>query len=345
MTASTLNLELAASAAVYPQKVDGSSVLLIRLSEADYRHASFLDDRILSQQTEGHWFPYADVAARAVTAIEHGPLHFIFHSGHVGSTLLSRLLDEEGSILNLREPLPLRTLAEMHDRAMANPNASEPRTFGDRLVTFLRLWRRGFARTRMVVIKTTSTTGRLAETLLAARADARAVYLNVSLQSYMATLLAGANAALDLRGFAAERKARLRRLLAADSIAIDEHSVGALAAAAWLTERLTQQRAKEALGARLLEVDFDSFLAEQETTLLKLARHFAIPDPDGFADRAARSPIWTRYSKAPQEYAYSPALRADLLKQALGEHAGEVAEGLTLVQSLAARFPAAAQAL
>jgi len=56
------------------------------------------------------------------------------------------LLDEAEGVLSLREPLPLRTIAE---------NFSEPR-----LDLLLRLWERGFANTQAVILKATSATER-----------------------------------------------------------------------------------------------------------------------------------------------------------------------------------------
>ena len=61
------------------------------------------------------------------------PIHFIFHSGHVGSTLLSRLLEEVPSQLGLREPLPLRSLAELHDRSRRDSSEAATEFFYDRL--------------------------------------------------------------------------------------------------------------------------------------------------------------------------------------------------------------------
>ena len=120
------------SPAMYPQNLDPARgrVLTIHMREADYRAASFLDDRVLTRESEGAWVPYPRLA-EAVARMEGDarPLHFIFHIGHAGSTLLSRLLDELGGVLPLREPLPLRTLAEAPD--------------AERLKTFARLWRRG----------------------------------------------------------------------------------------------------------------------------------------------------------------------------------------------------------
>ena len=108
---------LPASPDAYPQALDVARglVLVVRMSERAYGAASFLDDRILGPGTEGAWFTLASAARAAGAIAGPRPLHFIFHTGHVGSTLLSRLLDEAGTVLGLREPLPLRTLAEAQD--------------------------------------------------------------------------------------------------------------------------------------------------------------------------------------------------------------------------------------
>ena len=94
--ADELLARLPASPDVYPQKLDlvREVVLLVRFDEAAYRAASFLDDRILGPATRGAWLPFGRVvdASRGVT--DGRPVHFIFHTGHVGSTLVSRLLDE-----------------------------------------------------------------------------------------------------------------------------------------------------------------------------------------------------------------------------------------------------------
>ena len=101
----------------YPQKLDlvRDAVLVIRFDAAAYRAASFLDDRILGPDTQGAWIPVGAIGD-ATSRIQDGrAVHFIFHTGHVGSTLVSRLLDEIGDVLSLREPLPLRSLADAFD--------------------------------------------------------------------------------------------------------------------------------------------------------------------------------------------------------------------------------------
>ena len=93
---------------------------------------------------------------------DRDPLHYILHTGHVGSTLLSRLLDTTGAVLSLREPLPLRTLAEASDVLGQPESLLSESQFELVLDTFIRLWSRGYATTRCVVVKATSAAARVA---------------------------------------------------------------------------------------------------------------------------------------------------------------------------------------
>ena len=330
-------IDVSGSALLYPQKFDAERdrVFFISLSQAAYRKASFLDDRVLGPDMVGQWKDYADVeqAARAVT--DPKPLHFIFHTGHVGSTLLSRLIDEAPCVLGLREPLPLRTLAEMHDEVRSETSGTSDERFAARLETFLKLWRRGFADVSHIVLKATSSSGRLATRLLRTSTDSQAVYLNLRAEPYLATLLAGANAMVDLRGFGAERATRLAKHFGLSPPPLSSLSVGELAATSWLAESLTRAEAKDALGDRVLLLDFDKMLADLEATLGAVVKHFAISVPSGFPTTIANSPVLMRYSKAPEQYAYSSAMRAQLLAQARREHAAELRKGLHYIERLA----------
>src|SRR6185503_2414368 len=237
---SDLKALLPASPDAYPQAVDlvRGLVLIVRMDARAYRAASFLDDRILGPATQGAWMPGPAVTQAARQVIDGKPLHFIFHTGHVGSTLLSRLLDETGGVLGLREPLPLRTLADAYD-ALGSPESllAEPQ-FDSLLDMLLRLWGRGYSSTRAVVVKATSSAGRLAGRLLAASPASRAVYLHLKAEPYLATLLGGANSAIDLRGHG---PGRMRRLLAGRNLPaapLSALSPGELAALGWLVEGL-----------------------------------------------------------------------------------------------------------
>jgi hypothetical protein len=329
---------LSASPSLYPQACDSRAgqVFLIRMTEADYRAASFLDNRILNKGTEGLWAPFTAVEQAMAAQPQGRPLHFILHTGHVGSTLLSRLLDEVAPVLPLREPLPLRTLADLRD---ADPGTGEvPVGFARSLETFLKLWERGFPATQAIILKATSTAARLAPTLLAARPAAKAVYLNLAPELYLLTLLAGANAAQDLLG---HKPGRIKRLEAFLGEAPQTSTLGELAAMSWLAERLSQARAVECAGTRVLCLDFEYLLGNVEQAMRQVLSHFGLtPRPEALA-AIESSAVLKRYSKAP-EYEYSPALRSAVLADARRNHAGELRKGLDWLDATAKRFHKAA---
>ena len=255
-----------ASPDVYPQKLDliRGGLLLIHFGEDAYRSSSFLDDRILGAATRGGWVPVERVVEAAGQLVDGmRPLHFIFHTGHVGSTLVSRLLDETGQVLSLREPLPLRTLAEAHDVLHAPESLLGPQQFDRLLDTLLRLWRRGYAATRAVVVKATSSAARLAPVLLERSAASRAIYLNLRAEPALATLLAGANSLIDLRGHGAERLKRLSARIGAGIAPLYTLSPGELAAMSWLAESMTRREALDRFADRVIPVDFDDFLGRR----------------------------------------------------------------------------------
>jgi hypothetical protein len=272
------------------------------------------------------------------------PLHFIFHAGHVGSTLISRMLDEAGGVLGLREPLPLRTLAEAFDEIGASHTLADPERLRTLLRWHLALWRRGFADTRAVVVKATSSAARLGPALLHAQAGSRALYLNLGAEPYLATLLAGENSHLDLRGHGPERMRRLERTTGAAPTPLYAMSLGEIAAMTWAAERLTQARLQEEFGARVLPVDFDAFLSAPGETLRRICAHFGLTAPESLFENAAESAVLQRYSKAP-EHPYTPQLRGEILAQSRARNAGEISKGLAWLEALRRAAPQAAGAL
>jgi len=210
---------------------------------------------------------------------------------------------------------------------------------------FLRLWAKGFERTEAVVLKATSSAGRMAVPLLNQAETSRAVWLNVRADTYLATLLAGENAILDLRAFGPERIRRLARLAGPHGVFLNELSSGELAAMSWLAEKMTQGEAARAIGGRILAMDFDALLADVELHLAAALAHFRIGVDDRMIAAAARSQMLSRYSKAPEQYAYSPSLRAEILSRARREHAGELKRGLDFLDRLGRRNTAIAAVL
>ena len=83
---------------------------LVAMDDESYRAASFLDDRLLQTPVNSQIVSWTDIEA-AVTDNMRSDARWIFHIGHVGSTLVSRLLGELDGVLAIREPRLLRDLA------------------------------------------------------------------------------------------------------------------------------------------------------------------------------------------------------------------------------------------
>jgi hypothetical protein len=334
--AEDLLTRLPGSPGTYPQKIDliSETVLLVEFDAHAYRSASFLDDRILGPNTKGAWIPIARAAAAAKLVTCARPLHFIFHTGHVGSTLVSRLLDETGTILSLREPLPLRTLAEAHDVLGQSDSLVADSQFDLTFGMLIRLWGRGYQETCCIVLKATSSAGRLAAPILARSERSRAIYLNVQAEPYLATLLAGQNSAIDLRGHGPERMRRLRSLIAAPLTPLSNLSIGELAAMSWLAESWTQRDTLKRFAGRVIALDFDQFLSTIADSMGRILVHFELPADVRYLSEVARSPVLARYSKAP-EYAYTPDIRAELLRDSRRHNGDEIRKGMDWLERLA----------
>jgi hypothetical protein len=337
---------LAASPDIFVQKLDlaRGAALLVQLDETTYRAASFLDDRILTAGLKGGWVGLAKLLEAAAAIRDTKPLHYIFHTGHVGSTLLSRLLDESGCVLSLREPLPLRTLADARDALGRPESLLSSRDLETLERGLLRLWSRGYAATHSVVLKATSSTCRIAVPLLGMHATARAVYLNLAAEPYLATLLAGQNSGIDLRGHGPVRIRRLQQAINTPLTPLHALSLGELAAMSWLTETWNQHDAVTSFTARVLALDFDQLLADIPAGMARVAAHLQLPVEPRWLAAAARSQVLTRYSKSP-DFEYSPQLRGELLRESRRSNAAQIAAGLRWLEDLAAAESAVAAVL
>lgn len=330
---------------VYPQALDivRDAILLVQLGEHTLRNASFLDDRVLVPGIHGAWFGIDQLFDIPMEQAVQRPLHFIFHTGHVGSTLVSRLLDEFTAISSLREPAPLRTLAEAYDVRDSCESLLTETRLEDLLNLFMNLWRRGFSQTRAVVIKATSHAGRMAPVLLGRNTEARALYLNVSAETYIATHLAGANSMIDLRGLAAGRLRRLQMHCHESPGPLYALSPGELAAMSWLSETFNLHSARQQLGSRILALDFDSFLTSVDQHMARIVAHLNLPLRAGVTLNCEHSTAMRRYSKDPASE-FSPRHRAQVLEHSWICNRSEILRGQAWLRNLTARNAAAAAA-
>lgn len=341
---SELRRRLLAGPDAFPHQLDlaADQLLLIGLGEAEIAAASFLDERALGPQTQGRWVPMADIVAAAAD-LPRDDAQYIFHIGHVGSTLIARLLGAMPGVLALREPLVLRSIAEVAPMLQRADSPWNPDDYAARVGILRRLLARTFRPDQRAIVKATSFTSAIGAQLVAP--GARAVLLHVSPRSYAETILAGDNSRRELALLAGDRLARLDRMLDGVPWRLWRMDEAARIALAWATEMLSLGATAAALpdGAALW-VDFDEFLGDTAPMLCTIAHHFGLPLDAGQARALAGGPIMGRYAKAP-EHAYTPELRRQVKAQARAEHAATIAGVLAWLDDAAKAHPAIAAAL
>jgi hypothetical protein len=304
---------------------------LLRVVEMDreaYREASFLDDRLLQQPHSAGVVPW-DAIAGAIVHDARRDARWIFHIGHVGSTLVARLLGELERVLSVREPRILRDLAlepsDLRARYMTGTQALMSRTF---------------EADQAALVKATSLCSEIAAELMPE--DARALFLYAKPEAYIATILAGENSVRELELLAPLREERLagRGIALTDAGKSDAHR----AATAWACEMTALEAAAEASGTVVLWADFDSMLADMPGALADAAVHLGFEATPDRLGAIATGPLMRRYSKA-LEYDYSPELRRDLLDDAARTHGADIRDALGMLGDAAGRSPLLARAL
>ena len=304
------------------------SVRLVRLAEADYRAASFLDQRVLQVHPRGQ----SDVRTAAAAAARLAPsAHFLFHIGHVGSTLLARLLGEHPALFALREPMLLRAAAQGTARSAGGL------TIRQQVALLSRTWRPA----QRALIKTTSFVSEIAADLLASAPDSRALLLYTPALTYLRAILAGPNSRLETRALAPLRLERLQRRTAPLPAPGSE---GQWVAMSWLCEMTTLEATAARFAARAAWMDFERFLLAPAPHLAAALSAVAARPDTRDIDRMLRGPLMRTYAKAPQ-HAYDPALRREVLAQADREHRGEIGAGMAWLEQVRTAHPLIAAAL
>ncbi len=319
--------EIARDARWLAQALDPATgqVRLVTMDRETYRQASFLDDRLLQAPIDAQIVPWPQVE-EAMASELRADARWIFHIGHVGSTLVSRLLGELPEVLAIREPRLLRDLA-----------LSPPEVRERYIAPVPKLMSRTFAAGEIGCVKATSFASEIAPELVPP--GERALFMYATPQNYVASILAGENSVQELRLLAGGRAQRMN----ARGIYLPAQNDAELAAAAWACEMGGLEAAADAMPDRQIAwADFDRMLRGMETELARVAAFFGIA-----ADRLtsiATGPLMTRYSKAP-EHAYSASLRQELIAETSEQFAREIERALAMLRSVAEKSPLLARAL
>lgn len=304
------------------------AVRLVAMDAEAYRRASFLDDRLLQQMVDAQVLPWPEIEA-AIDGELRQDARWIFHIGHVGSTLVSRLLGELPGVLALREPRLLR------DLALTPPDARE-----GYCAPVPKLMSRTFAHGQFACVKATSFVSEIAPELVPA--GERALFIYATPANYIGSILAGENSVKEMRMLAPARSKRLQQRAV---VVGRTQSDAALAAVAWACEMTALEAAADAMPDRQIAwADFDRMLGGMGDALARTAAFFGFDGDAAQMKAIARGPLMSRYSKA-LEYDYSPALRRDLIADASAHYRADIQQALAMLQSAAEKSPLLARAL
>lgn len=301
---------------------DAAGVTLVRLDEAAYQAASFLDRRLLGAGFEQRTCEPATLAAAAARLAPQA--HYIFHLGHVGSTLISRLLGAHPGCFALREPALLREFA-------AGAASYAPLSLRDAQALLSRTWGPG----QRALIKATSFVSELAATVLAGAERPVAICVFARPHEYLRGILAGANSRLECRQLAPARLQRLTRRFAPGGWRPEAHSEGEIIAMTWLCEMSALRHAAQSFQSQVLWVDFDAFLGQPAAGLDAMFRVLGQTVAATDIETIVAGPLMRRYSKAP-EHAYDAALRRAVLESADREHPLEIRRGMEWLRAASA---------
>ena len=301
-------------------------VRLIAMDSDSYRKASFLDDRMLQAPVDAQLLPWPQVE-EAMARDLRSDARWIFHIGHVGSTLVSRLLGELSGVLAIREPRLLRDVA-----------MSPPEVRARYLPPVAKLMSRSFG--QVACVKATSFVSEIAADLVPP--GERALFMYATPRNYVASILAGENSGRELRALAESRAERMaKRAPGLSSDGTDAE----LSAAAWACEMTALEAAAEVMSDRLIEwADFDRMLANMPAELSRVARFFGFAAEPGQLAALATGPLMGRYSKA-LEYEYSAGLRRDLIAEADAANRAAIDDALAMLGRAAEKSPLLARAL
>lgn len=322
--------EIARDAGWLAQALDPSAGVarLVAMDQQSYRQASFLDDRLMQQAIDAQLVPWPQIEA-AMAADLRLDARWIFHIGHVGSTLVSRLFGELQGILAVREPRLLRDLALTPVEVRRGYVAAVPK-----------LMSRTFGPDEFACVKATSFVSEIAPELVPP--GQRALFMFASPRNYIASILAGENSVRELHALAPSRADRLQsRGLALPSPANEAE----LAAIAWACEMTALEAVAAAMPDRGIRwADFDVMLEDMPNELNGAAAFFGAAADQDTIRSVAEGPLMKRYSKA-LEYDYSARLRRDLINEATAHCRAAIDGALAMLRSAAQQSPLLASAL
>jgi len=256
--------------------------LLSPLSATGYKATPFLDQRSTDHGVEScrYVVPMKQLQELTMWGSERKAnvggrpvgegVHFIFHLGHTGSTLLTRALAEVEDTLVLREPPLLSWMAETFTKASAKQISALWQS------PILPVLSRRHSKDQTVVVKAKSAALRFLRPALRSTESSKAVFMYSSLRTHLTVVLAREQERFpDEQYEALEVKAKVFQSYALSSSAFKDLSVPRRMALAWMKRMLFVMSTNKR--SRILQLNMEDFLADPRRHLLEVAAFFGLP--------------------------------------------------------------------
>ena len=320
-----------------------------RVIESDrefFRNTVFLDERVLLEGAKGVKMHLKELNGLVKQQWDGKflPCHFIFHLGHAGSTLISRMLDEIPDVFGMREPIIIRPIAIARNLSAAGKiETSEEKIHQDLQVLYLLLTRR-FSPDEIMIMKTTSICANLSHDLIGFNNDNKGLVLSVSAEVNLANQM-DKEQPKDIEAFSLHRLFALQKREPGIEMDLKTMSRAELIALNWMGEVVElYDLVTGPMKDRILSVDFDKFLNNKAAYVEKILKHFSLPGDAATVKRLTNSRVFDAYAKKP-DFKYTAENRAGILTESRMLNHRKIKEGLALVEGLAKKFPSLKKAV
>lgn len=313
----------------------------VRVDHGAYTDSMFLDHRVSADQSAVVRFELIPLLERFFREdIPQRPVNYIFHIGHCGSTLISRILGGLDEVLALREPLPVIALSD-HYRQLDKPPLYINDQQYSRLEAFVvYLVTRTFTEKQTALVKPTSYCYNIANRLMGYNSGSKSALLYISLESYLATMLRAPQRREEAVNTAGYCLTDLISITGADCHLSEAMSVEYAIALNWITQMawLMRMNRSQALTPRIHIMDFEAFLRDPVDKLQGLCAFLGINANPSKIEEVIKGPILQSYSKKPGFY-YDSSSRTDELDLSRKKFTKEIRAALAWAEELCAGQP------
>lgn len=262
----------------------------IQLTREAHRGATFITDDYVEGSERFEFVSRSDVEQASVP---EAPTDYVFHSAYCCSTMVARAFDIEGAAMGLKEPQLLNDILGWRRRG-ATPDQLRPV-----LATSLALLARPFRAGEKVVIKPSNIVSPLAEAILEARPEAKALFLYAPIESYLQSI--------TKKGLWGRRWVREVLIGTIDDGYLvggfeDQNLLGLtdlqVAALGWLSQHALFSRLIDRFGGdRIRALDSATLLDDQAASMKALFEHFGLDLGTEQFDEVMGGPAFTTHSK------------------------------------------------